>query len=51
MENQEENVIDLSGDGGVLKKILKAGDGEQPPNGANVIGMIMYYHKMAILRF
>lgn len=33
----EEGFVDLSGDGGILKKILKEGDGECPPQGSNVI--------------
>lgn len=33
----EENVIDLSGDGGVLKKIIQEGTGnETPANGCKV---------------
>jgi len=34
--NEEESFIKLSEDGGILKKILKEGSGETPPNGAKV---------------
>jgi FKBP-type peptidyl-prolyl cis-trans isomerase len=33
---EEKKLIDLSGDGGVLKEILKEGEGDVPPDGYEV---------------
>jgi len=34
--NSSEGAIDINGDGGILKKILREGTGDHPPEGSNV---------------
>lgn len=40
-----QSEIDLSGDGGVLKQILKEGSGETPPHGFEVRGNVVKFSK------
>ena len=44
----DKKVIDLSGDGGVLKEILQEGTGEVPPNGYEIRGKAILYYKQVI---
>jgi FKBP-type peptidyl-prolyl cis-trans isomerase len=37
IKNFKEKMTDLSGDGGVMKKIIKEGEGECPPKGNQVV--------------